>query len=336
MVFILYSFCSFAEPGFFAIDDSSIPTAVRQAAQSVFKVVTPDSENHQPTAVIDMATELSQYEHKWDADSWEQSQLEFCKNNQVRFCPVFPKMSNGSGFLAQDDHTVYSVLHNFNDFLAVQVQKQSLFTSQEIRTGLKSQALPLVMVSANQDIVFASKTNVATMAHFNANFDLFNLDLGNNTFSFRLSDRVRLKVATPLRAQPLKIASQLPKPGDRVYGVGFPAQTTNRKLKFGAKDSDGENLWISKGHVISTEEWMKRNDVDLPDAVKKAYDDYMVLVDFDVEHGDSGGPILNEKGEVVGVIETIDDDITTTPNGKMSGGLKIFDEAKLQKLWDLF
>lgn len=334
--FALYAPTALSEPGFFRIDDVSIPAPVRQAAQSVFKLKTPDSETHRPAFVIDMQTEKENYRHSFGVDSYQQAQFEFCERTALRYCAIFLDVGNGSAFLAEDHQSIFSALHNVSDLLAVQVEKQKLFSHDEIRSRLLNVALPLVMQDHANELVFSSKANMAVPRFLSANRDIYNLKMGDSTFKFRLSDLIRMSVASPIGKNPLQISARPPKVGDRVYGIGYPAATFNRKADFHAQDSDGVSLWISKGHVISTEEFIRRTGYSFPEVVKTAFDEYMVLVDFDVEHGDSGGPIVNEDGEVIGIMQALFEDSTVTPHAIMSGGLKVFSEERLKKLWDRF
>jgi len=265
----------------------------------------------------------------------EASQLRFCQRTNLRYCPIFDAVGKGTAFLVENDRQIFSVLHNFNDFFGVQIQKQDLIDRNEIRKVIRNIPIPMLMTRNDESLAFTSKDNTALMDLFNPDTRLFDVKFGNNAFMFKLSDLVSLNVASAMPDRPLKIATRLPEVGDVVYGLGYPRKTKDRHSTFGTEDSDGKQIWVSKGHVISTAEWARRIDPDMPPLVKLAYDAYMIMTDFDVEHGDSGGPILNEQGEVVGVIQAMYPDLTT-PHQILSGGLKIFSEPKLNKLWDMF
>jgi S1-C subfamily serine protease len=71
-----------------------------------------------------------------------------------------------------------------------------------------------------------------------------------------------------------------PEPGDRVTAVGYPL---------------GGPLTLSPGRVIR---YLDGNT--LPGEV--AFDAKVLELDTRIKHGNSGGPLLNRKGEVVGVI----------------------------------
>jgi tetratricopeptide (TPR) repeat protein len=94
---------------------------------------------------------------------------------------------------------------------------------------------------------------------------------------------IRLRVKLPERVSALKLAKQEPEPADRVHSVGNPSAS-------GA-------LWIySTGTVrqVYRKEW---RFADGPVRVAR-----ILELQSPINNGDSGGPVVNDAGEVVGVV----------------------------------
>ena len=110
-----------------------------------------------------------------------------------------------------------------------------------------------------------------------------------------------------------------------VFAMGYPRETFRREFaRTDARDSNGSDLAVTSGHVIESviceQTWRARNWISRKlwgdsgtqeKYIPRAFHDYIskfIQSDIDTTHGLSGGPLLNEKGEVLGVVSwTIDD-----------------------------
>jgi len=83
-----------------------------------------------------------------------------------------------------------------------------------------------------------------------------------------------------------------------------PGATSNRKI-YGGLDSDGESLYFSKGKIMSFESYE-----EIKSKLKGPTNKYVrdiskarfIYSDVDCKEGSSGGPLVNAKGEVLGIL----------------------------------
>jgi len=87
-------------------------------------------------------------------------------------------------------------------------------------------------------------------------------------------------------------------PGEQVLALGFPSPSSN---------IHGENIYISRGIVNS----IRNTDVS-PERV--------MFIDTKIGSGMSGGPLINDLGEVVGIITLIKYEIEQSANGAIAVG----------------
>ncbi len=101
--------------------------------------------------------------------------------------------------------------------------------------------------------------------------------------------------STPL--EPLNVGEfDFVEPGEQVIAIGFPSPDSG---------IHSENIYISKGVVNSI-----RKPAD--------YRERVIFIDANIDQGMSGGPLLNELGEVVGVLRCV------LPRYKNEGNEKVF------------
>ena len=132
-------------------------------------------------------------------------------------------------------------------------------------------------------------------------FDQF--DIGT---ALEMTDSITLKLGRQLPGIPLQLSSATPHPNEPIFILGYPDLTIGR-VDLGVEDSNGWSLRVSVG-VASEVQGFYRDGVltrvlRTPDAIR-AYCDQQLFVDVDATSGLSGGPMLNAKGEVVGLYTT--------------------------------
>lgn len=100
---------------------------------------------------------------------------------------------------------------------------------------------------------------------------------------------IQLEGAVPTEAKALKLAKDSPRPGSRVHSIGNPSAS-------GA-------LWVytegSVRQVYSKKFTTRGKDGEAPFEV----DARIVETQSPVNAGDSGGPVVNDKGELVAIVE---------------------------------
>lgn len=121
-----------------------------------------------------------------------------------------------------------------------------------------------------------SGQKIVTNAHV-ANAGKIYVDFGSARALAKLesidafNDVAILTVEVDITAKPLPFADSMPSPGDRIFAIGNP---------------EGLDRSISEGVVSATREIDRRELLQITAAIS---------------HGSSGGPIVNAKGQVVGV-----------------------------------
>jgi S1-C subfamily serine protease len=97
-----------------------------------------------------------------------------------------------------------------------------------------------------------------------------------------INDLAILRVSGDLR--PLKVGEfNFVEPGEQVLAIGFPSPSSN---------VHSENIYISKGIVNS----IRKSD---------ASSERVIFIDTKIGRGMSGGPLINDLGEVVGIITLV-------------------------------
>jgi S1-C subfamily serine protease len=130
----------------------------------------------------------------------------------------------------------------------------------------------------------------------------------NEASTGRLVDIGVTKVSTELPE--VAELGEDPKPGDKVTAVGYPL---------------GGPLTLSPGRVIRL-----LDGNSLPREV--AFDAPVLELDTRIKHGNSGGPLLNRKGQVVGVIFAGEPGTTAQDFMKVAYAIPLSSIRKLQDL----
>ncbi|HEY8270927.1 MAG TPA: serine protease, partial [Pseudobdellovibrionaceae bacterium] len=196
---------------------------------------------------------------------------------------------------------------------------------------------PLLFALSDQNgksVVNTSKTIIGTLEFFNPSPLLLGADISMmNSALGRISDIVRVHLVDT-SASPLQTSKLPSKVGDTVYLVGYPSETSNR-TKVGAPDSGGNSLRISVGKIISFADWKQRTGNNFGAQTESLLQENLVFFDADCEHGNSGGPLLNANGEVIGIMMALYQDVQKGAPYRVCGAVNTLDESKLTALWKL-
>lgn len=319
-------------PGFHRVESPAVPEAVRQASKSVFKIL---SQAGGADGILHMGSSKEVFDRvrfdlASDEQGWKKSQFEYCERNRNKYCIFFPRMSEGSAFLMGDSASLYTSFRIFSEILSAQIFIQDIKITKQVKSQLANEPLFMDLMNQNFESVFDLRAQSARLELFNPEVELYSkTDERLGTPLGRLSNIVRLKLENPVSIPALRWAVDQPKEGETVYLISFPSKTENRKILFGAEDSDGESMYVSSGKVVSTKKLMGKTNA----GAVRLFERHMIFGDFDSDRGSGGGPIVNGRGEVVGIYVGHWED-PSTPGRRIGGGLKTFDSERLHQLWE--
>jgi hypothetical protein len=321
-------------PGFLLATDPSIPAAVSRASRLVYKITSQGGHFNRTVSITDTnQVEAAQNDFAGSEKWWQKVQLEFCQLKNFEFCPIFDQMGDGSAFMLKTGDSMYTNLHNFFEIISANGTVDKNPNSETISKRNLHKPLLFGLSNQNGEPIFdSSKANNGTLEFFNPSAYLLTSPVAiMNGGIGRVSDVVKVHLSNA-NFPPLKIAKQQPKVGDSVYLIGYPSQTTNRTL-VGAQDSDGKSLRISVGKVISFSDWKVKSGNNFSPYDEKLLNDHLIFFDSDCEHGNSGGPLVNSDGEVVGIMMALYWDESKGQPYRLCGALNTMDEAKLEAIW---
>lgn len=358
----------YAEDGFYSPNDPRFPAPVLEASRSVVAL---KSVAGRRVGFIDLSTEeLQKVNIQWAKKNdqfFTLTQIEFCIQHQLKYCPQFANSGEGSAFFLGDSKTMATTLHNsiwyiqsfhtlgtyadFKNLLGHPVYAGigDLDTNGELKyIWPKQLGSDLKLSFVTDDLNYISLVYRASE---------FQTVVGRNF------DYVELKFDKDTYFKPLFLSKEQPIPGSMAYIIGFPMFIKNSSGS-SPKYKENENRKISYGRVLSTDEFIQLANEELIeiskldlnqiqitgiDSPKKAVlgyrqfisesiskfellDQHALFVDGDCSYGNSGGPIVNENGEVIAVLQEV---ITlwSKNNKSICVGLKNITHEKLKDTW---
>ncbi len=320
-IFLLLCTSMQAEMGFYTLDSEFIPDAVRESAKSVYKIVFIDGDfdlieglNNTQSMLDGLKGDLD------DPDSFPRitdfviaMQLDFCIKQNLDPC-VYAKSklysASATAFLAEAADSLWTNMHNLDGQTSTYMdwcQKSNDF--ETCLSMLKDRPLFFALYDKDQDRLFSAREgDVAKVSHapeFASTYVPGALKIENRskiTIWDQISDFIEIKLSKEV-GTPLKFVDETSSIGRTGFVLGYPAQTENRMDLFGKPDAPGEEFRVSFGKIISFYE--AQDAVGRPFPKTEFYDNfdrYYVNVFADTMFGNSGGPIVNENGDVLAIL----------------------------------
>jgi hypothetical protein len=304
--------------GFYSLQTPGLPAGVAAAGDSVYEVrVVGNSQKGARTIDVSQGRGgvakrkiLRLPESEIDANSKTVivKQIEFCEGKELshqKSCPVFTENSEGSAFVIGDGASLMTAAHVVEHVMDIVEQSAEVPKSLQF---VKHQRVLIFIFNSSGQLVVDPFFEPITLEK--APRETYVARIRKNFYA-EDSDYVTLRLSKPL-GKPLHFAAAKPIVGQRVFVLGYAACTgcampDNPEIsaldladRSPAPNSDGKGLKVSFGRVVpdlGLSDFFGMN----PGSLRFWELQSMLFSSADTQHGQSGGPVLNEAGEVVGV-----------------------------------
>ena len=306
--------------GFFEIGASEVPEKIRKAGKSVFILKTIAASDERVLKVVDVSKgqgqDLKQKIKNLDSDSFDETdkivlekQIESCEERKEvedqKNCIVSFEIAKSTAFLAVNGKTLWTNAHSLKRYMNYIEKNGNISKKDQLQN---KQRVAAFIFDQNNQLIFNPYKNIAKIDTVPVES---NVAKSRGEYFAEDSDYISLLLDKSIGV-PLKIAKQNVTESNSVYVVGYPTCTGCDSSSFASvdkidfesrspnKNSDGKGLKVTMGTVLSrqsaqtffqmTDESMNRWNVS-----------EMLFYTADSQYGNSGGPILNESAEVVGI-----------------------------------
>lgn len=307
-----------AEPGFWPIDSNKVPLQVRKAAESVYKFYLPLNNqtlidyNEIEATKADLHAGFKAGKISEDLYLLVIQELNRCASNENQhpFC-VISLLNHGNATLFSiGNQQVATAVHNISSFLTRMLQQseiKELSESQKYRYLMNVRIPAVIEVSAKEyKSVYLKISKMKKSA-----FEYILQGEADARIATKLSgDGIILTVEGMDMGAGLTVAQNSVAEGETLYALGFPGKTNNRLNLLNVPDSAGSDLratiGLKKDFIKFFNETVLTVDghinSDFLSDENKASVSHLIVMDSDLKSGMSGGPLVNSKGQVVGVI----------------------------------
>ncbi len=310
-ILLLLLCCSplYAGPGFFKLGQTELPAPVFKASESVFQIIVfgKVKERLTPAQYDDYLARMDKLAASETAKRfirWEIENYLGPEGGAVR------TMLNVTAFLVEDKRTLATVRGAFDEHVSYPQEFSYAKTYREAQLALMRE-LPfdVAVLDSNGEILLSTRrTNKDNYTptyierlNFNGHVSALSglkppLLASDYVGINMLTDHVQIQLTQDLPGTPLSFSKQPTPMGEKLYLLGYPEPTTGRE-----HNSDGLQLHASLGEAIAP-------PPDYITFLNRTYQGMAagflasrVFANCDLAHGSAGSPLLNARGEVVGV-----------------------------------
>ncbi|MES2769827.1 MAG: serine protease [Bdellovibrionota bacterium] len=293
---------SHADQGFYPVHKIPVlPEWVLEKSKSVFRIVMrvgPEMAPKVDDEILKKCENPQNTEQKLNCDH-----IKKCTSGQP--CHLVYQGA-GTAFLTGDGSEVVTAWHVvqpnhlpalilLNGFLSKKPLAERQKTLQNMRPEF-------VLINSKGKVVFdtGSERELPIYANFGDPNSFTKMHMDQNPRNV-LVDFVKIKINRSI-GKGLKFLDLEYKPDSNDYfAMGYP-QKTLRKSKM---NSNGFDLFLSKGKLVSSSNYLDQiewKSIEQRDSEAKFFsNEYLNFFDIDVVPGNSGGPIFNSDGDVVGI-----------------------------------
>jgi hypothetical protein len=288
---VKYLFCLFffsallnAEEGMFRAKDTRVPGVIEIAGESVLQIVL--MGNH-PQEIPQSAYNSYLYANPGEnfVTYLAIQRVKKCKEDYKVICEL-PYVSYGSAFVTDDGRSLWTARHVVEAQLSGKLAFE-LYNSdgEKVFDTSDSKDMATLSVVGREELVQKRHANVL-------------LDDGLLKFT---SDYAKINLNHALAIRSLRISNKKPKENEKVYTVGYAnialrAPTAQSGVKTRSRVAIG-TVKSSVGRVANEKPQEKQRRL----ASEQLTSQHLIIMDLDGIHGQSGSPVINESGEVVGI-----------------------------------
>ncbi len=308
---IVFALPIYADPGFYTVGSSEIPTHVSNQSNAVFRIyiLAPRPSFFVSRENIELYRNDIASNPPGAYRYWKRIEIQNLQNHPVYYSY---DANNGTAFLVKNNRTLLTAGHLFDAIGALPSQFSRAKTYQEAQKSLMNHIPPFVVVNQHDQIVYdtrnpESEDSKSLRIGFNGHSS-YSLTLGSSyagldhSSSATMTDLIELQLGRNLNAKPFEFATSTPAFGAQVFKIGFPVESKGRYIHQ-TPDSDGESLRIAKGKVIDVPQFyidFLNQYVKNSDAIS-VFLNQRITTDVDAVPGTSGAPIVDTQGKVVGL-----------------------------------
>lgn len=278
-----------AKPGFNEAKSAKVPLAVQNAEASILKIVFP---YYLTLSQKDAASFLTATHLKEDG----RKDIEECLASSAKFCSFRIVQVEGTAFVDRRSvDSLWTNCHLIDGWIRYQKYK-ALQTGTDFSARLRSEKLWVTLVDSDGQLVAENVPYDLEVVHA---INGEGPELSGCTMT---DDAIRIKGAD-LGRPGLKWGRLAE--GQATYAGGFPHQTTDR-VTIEVGDSDGQQFYWTQGYHLSAQQFnakLESRGLEANHYNLIVHDIYGVILSNDGAEGMSGGPILNDAGEVIGIFK---------------------------------